>query len=130
MTNLQIVQKMFMDFSKGDLPAVFASMTDDIVYIEPGAPDIPFGGTFKGKAGVQEMFGIEHQTIKLLTFHPLTFIAQNDLVVVLGNDSAQVLATQKTYYTEFAMVFWVENSLIKQVQVYMDTLAIAKAFSS
>jgi ketosteroid isomerase-like protein len=131
MTKIQSVQSLFLAYSKSDIHAILAAMDDNIVWIEPGDPKaIPFSGTYSGKTEVLRMFGIEHQLLKIISFTPQTYFENDDSVVVLGNDSATVLATNKNYATNWTMVFAFNNNLIHKVQVYMDTLAIANAFKA
>lgn len=129
MNKIECIQNLFAAYGRADMHTVLAAMDDNIKWIEPGDPAaIPFSGIFNGKTEVIGMFGIEHNLLKLTSFNPTTFYENNDSVVVLGNDSAIVLATQKSYTTEWTMVFTFSAGLISRVQVYMDTLAIARAF--
>ncbi len=131
MTHLETVKQLFVAYGKGDMETILAAMDENITWIEPGkTSSIPFSGTFKGKQEILKMFGIQSQTIDLLSFHPLYFLENSNRVAVVGNDSAKVKATQKTYYTDFTMVFhFDDNGLIDNVHVYMDTEAIAEAFA-
>ena len=127
-TNTQIIETLFANYGKQDIPAVLAVMDDNITWIEPGAPGVPFGGTYKGHAGVLEMFKKEGEMVKVTSFTPETFFANGDMVVVLGADSASVISTGKSYTTEWTMAFTLSNGKITEVQTYMDTNAIAQAF--
>ena len=63
-------------------------------------------------------------------FVPTSFFAAGNQVAVYGNDSATVIATGKSYSSLWSYVFTIdENSKVTNLQVYMDTLAIAKAFT-
>jgi uncharacterized protein len=127
-TNTQIIEELFANYGKQDIPAVLAAMADDITWVEPGAPGVPFGGTYKGHTGVLEMFKKEGEMVKVTSFTPETFFAHDNMVVVLGADSANVIATGKSYTTEWTMAFTLNGGKITQVQTYMDTNAVAKAF--
>ena len=126
-TNEQVVKQLFLDFSTNNTTGIMAALSPDIVWNEPGAPEVPFGGNYKGYAGIQEMFEKE-TAVTLTSFTPKMFFSKDDMVVVLGSDSATVKATQKSYETDWTMAFTLSNSKITSVQVYMDTNAIAKAF--
>jgi ketosteroid isomerase-like protein len=47
---------------------------------------------------------------------------------VLGHDIAEVIATGKTYSTEWVQAFTFKDGKIIHVQVYIDTKLIADAF--
>jgi uncharacterized protein len=127
-TNTQIIETLFAHYAKHDIAAIMAELDEAVTWIEPGAPGVPFGGTYKGHAGVLEMFKKEAEMVKVTSFTPETFFANGDMVVVLGADSANVIATGKSYTTEWTMAFTLKNGKVTQVQTYMDTHAIAKAF--
>jgi ketosteroid isomerase-like protein len=50
------------------------------------------------------------------------------MVVVLGSDTAEVIATGKSYTSTWVQAFTLQDSKILHVQVYFDTLTIANAF--
>jgi ketosteroid isomerase-like protein len=129
MTKTDIIKQLFAAYAKGDVPSILAAMDDAVVWIEPGdTSKIPFSGVFKGKSEILRMFGIEHQLLQVTAFAPECFLENENTVVVLGSDSATVLTTKKSYTTQWTMAFTFSGNLISQVQVYMDTLAVASAF--
>jgi ketosteroid isomerase-like protein len=62
------------------------------------------------------------------TFTPRKFLAQDDVVVVIGNDEADVISTGKSYSSDWVYIFTLKEQKITHVQAYIDTLEIAKAF--
>jgi ketosteroid isomerase-like protein len=100
----------------------------DVVWIRPGEPEIPFSGTFTGMEGLAKMFTIISQTVKINSLAPEKIIAQDDTVAVIGSDKADVIATGKSYTSEWVYVYTLKNEKIIHVQVYIDTLELAKAF--
>lgn len=131
MTNTDIIKSIYIAYSQKDMHTVFEKFSDDIVWIEPGdASEIPFSGTFVGKADVQRMLHIEHHRLTITSFHPKLFLEGDNRVAVFGSDSAIVNDTQNSYQTDFVQLFTLDNGLVTHVQVFMDTQAIAKAFVS
>lgn len=127
-SNLQIVQQLYQCYAAGNMQGMMAFFDPAVVWLEPGAPDIPFAGTFNGLAALGQMFALEAKNIQVKSFVPKSFCASGDLVVVQGNDNTKVIPTGKTYSTAWVQAFTFQNSKIIQVQVYMDTHAIALAF--
>ena len=129
--NEAIVKSMYENYLKQNIPAVLALFADDIVWVEPGEPDVPFAGTYNGIAGIEQMLALEAKLVKVTSFEPGTYFSTDDQVAVLGQDSAIVLETNKTYSTEWVMVFNINSdSKISRIQTYMDTEAVAHAFQS
>lgn len=130
MTNEEIVKTLYKNFGEGNMQAVMEAFDPNIVWLRSGSPDIPFSGTFTGIEGMKTMLTLIQQTIRLKHFSPQKFCSNEDTVVVLGHDEAEVIATGKTYSSDWVQSFTFRNNKIIHVQVYMDTLAIMKAISS
>lgn len=126
--NEQLVKQFYTYILEGNNAAAIALLDEYIVWIEPGAPDVPFGGVYNGIAGIGRMFQSESKSVQLKNFIPRNYFSAQNLVVVLGSDTATVLTTGKTYSTDWTMFFTISDGKISMVQTYMDTNAIAKAF--
>lgn len=128
MNNLQVIQKMYKDFGAGDIPAVMAAFDNDVVFVRPGEPAIPFSGEFRGFDGLKKMFTIVAQTVKINAFIPKHFLTNEDTVAVIGEDHADVLATGKSYNSKWVYHYTLKEGKIINVQVYLDTMELAEAF--
>jgi uncharacterized protein len=128
MNNLQVVKEVYRLFGERNVPALLSYFDKDIEFVRPGNADIPFAGTFNGTDGLIKMFTIISQTIKLKVFTPEKFFADDNMVVVLGSDTAEVIATGRSYTSTWVQAFTLKEGKIIHVKVYFDTLAIADAF--
>lgn len=128
MENLQIVKEVYRLFGERNVAALLVYFDKDIEFVRPGNAAIPFAGTFKGTEGLIKMFTIISQTIKLKVFTPENFFTNENKVVVLGSDTAEVIATGKSYTSTWVQAFTFKESKIVHVQVYLDTLTISNAF--
>jgi ketosteroid isomerase-like protein len=127
-TNEEVIMQMYKDFAEKNIPAVLALFDKDVVWERAGAPDIPFAGKFSGTQEMLKMFAITNDSIEVKSFVPVKFVSSGDTVVVLGHDEADVKPTGKTYKTEWVQAFTFKDQKIIHVQVYLDSLNIAKAF--
>lgn len=128
MDNLQVIKDVYRLFGEKNVPALLAHFDKDIEFVRPGNADIPFAGVFRGIDGLIKMFTIISQTIRLKEFTPEKFFANENMVVVLGSDTAEVIATGKSYTSTWVQAFTLKDSKVIHVQVYLDTLTIAAAF--
>ncbi len=126
--NQQVIQQMYRDFSTGNIPAVLAAFSKEVVWTRAGAPFIPFSGTFNGIEEVMNMFAIQDENLKIKSFVPQKFCTNEDTVVVIGHDEAEVKTTGKSYAANWVQAFTLQDGKITNVQVFMDTKAIADAF--
>jgi ketosteroid isomerase-like protein len=129
-SNQQIIEQMFNNYAAGNMAAVLSCFDKDIIWERPGAPFIPFSGIFKGIEEVTRMFAIQATTISLQKFLPEKICINDDTVVVIGRDIANVIETGKTYSTDWVQAYIFKDEKIIEVQVYLDTKAITDAFVS
>ncbi|MEO8413027.1 MAG: nuclear transport factor 2 family protein [Ginsengibacter sp.] len=128
LNNQQLIEKMFADYASGNMSAVLSLFNKDIVWERQGAPFIPFSGVFKGMDEINRMFAIQATTLSIKEFVPDKICTDDDTVVVLGHDVAEVVTTGKTYSAKWVQAYTFNEGKIIHVQVYMDTKPIADAF--
>ena len=130
-TNQQRVAEMMTAYENKEIQKVLCMMSPDIVWFTPGDPKtIPFAGTHTGREGVAAYFGMQAKILKFTAFKPLGLIGAADgpQQVVLINETALVIDTQKSYTMDFALVITIQNQLVTHVEVLMDTQQVAEAF--
>ena len=128
LNNQQIIEQLYGNYAAGNISAVLSAFDNDVVWVRPGAPSIPFSGVFKGVEEVTRMFAIQATTLAIKTFLPEKICTNDDTVMVLGHDVAEVIATGKTYTTGWVHSFTFKDGKIIYVQVYIDTKTMADAF--
>src|SRR5665213_201269 len=128
MTNQQIIEQMYQDFASENIPAVLSVFSKRQVWIRPGAPFIPFSGTFTGMEEVMKMFQLQNENLKMKSFVPGKICTNEDMVVVTGHDEADVISTGKSYAADWVQAYTFKEGKIIQAEVFMDTKMIADAF--
>jgi ketosteroid isomerase-like protein len=120
---------MYLFFGAENIPGVLAFFDKNIFFSRPGTPFIPFSGTFTGINEVVKMFQIQNQTLKMKSFVPDKICTNEDSVVVIGHDEAEVIETGKSYAADWVQAYTFKEGKIVHAQVFMDTKLIADAFS-
>lgn len=128
MTNQQIIEQMYQDFASQNISAVLSIFSKDIVWIRPGAPFIPFSGTFKGMEEVMKMFQLQNENLKMKSFVPGKITTNENMVVVIGHDEAEVISTGKSYAADWVQAYTFQDGKVIQAEIFMDTKLIADAF--
>ena len=128
--NIHIVKTAYEAFGRGDIPGVLASLSQDVVWTLPGAPEIPVAGEFRGRAGVGDFFRLLAENEDIERFEPREFFAGGDRVVVLGHYRARVRATGGTHDFEWVHVFTIRDGLLATFCEFYDTLVAAAAYRS
>ena len=126
--NTQVVQGLYDSFNAGDITAVLAALSDDVEWVLPSIPEIPFSGAKHGKDGVAEFFGTmaEHQEPQ--SFEVQGIIAQGNQVVARGHYLWHVKTTGRAWEGEFSHLFTVQGGKVTRFQEYTDSAAAMAAF--
>jgi hypothetical protein len=123
--NVQIIQEAYAAFTRGDIPSLLESLSEDVEWIEP--PVEPLGGTYRGRESVAKFFERVNELSDFASFEPREYVAQGDRVVALGHYKATVRGTGRVYECDWAMAFTFANGKISKFQEFTDTAAFVAA---
>ena len=127
-TNTQTVQKSFDYFGQGNISALLNELTDDVKWISPAIPGVPWTGDREGKAAVADFFKLLGENSEFLAFEPREFFEDGNKVVCLGYAKMKSKKTGKTVENDWAMTFTFSGNKISAFQEYVNTYAAYDAF--
>ncbi len=127
-TNVDVVQRSYEAFGRGDIPALLDLLTDDVEWTLQGPSRITFAGPHRGREGVAEFFSLLEETIEFQQFEPREFVAQGDTVVVVGYERNLIKPTGRTFEQEWAHVYTLRDGKIIKHRSFEDTAAYVAAF--
>jgi uncharacterized protein len=129
--NLEVVQRAYNAFAKGDLPALLDLLTSDVEWnFHPTYAGIPWAQhPWHGREGVLNALKILTEALELEIFQPDEFIAGKDKVVVL-HERGRVKATGRIVKAEWVQVFTLRDGKISQYREYNDTAAWDAGYSA
>lgn len=123
--NIQTVKDFFAAIGRGDREALLALAAEDIEWIIPGK-DWPLAGTHRGHAGLKDLLETASKSIETST-EPREFVAQGDLVLVVGFAKGKIKATNKTFEDDWIFAITVRDGRLTNIREYVDTQALARA---
>lgn len=130
-TNLEVVQRIYADFAKGDAPAIFAAMDGGIVWNEaenfPYADRNPYVGAAAVGEGVFFRCATEWDGFTVV---PEEFIDGGERIVMLGRYTGTYRATGKPMRPQVAHVWTLKGGKVVAFQQYADTAQVAAAMSA
>ena len=95
--NVEVVRELYAAFGRGDVPAILDGLTDDVVWYDPVAPEVPHAGSYRGREGGRPFLCRRTaETLEIDEFAPTSFLAQRDRIVVLGSLHARVKETGRS----------------------------------
>lgn len=127
-SNLKAVKNVYAAYDRGDLEAVLAELSPEIVWTNPYPPHVPLAGSFEGHAAFRRFVGLIKETTQSQAFEVRDFVAQGDKVVVLGWERVIARSTGRIYENPWAHVWSFRDGKAVSVRVYGDTAAVGAAF--
>jgi len=132
--NVDVVRKLFAALERGDLPGAVELVGEEIDWQSPVTrthpPEIPWSRIRHTKQEVAEFFKELGQKVRPEGFALLEVTAQDDRVVVEGQNRGTVRKTGQTYEHEWVMIFTVRDSKIVRFRHYYDTGDLIGPFRS
>jgi uncharacterized protein len=128
--NIEAVKNAYAAFQSGDTQAVLDALTDDVVWELLGPSQIPYAGTYNGKAATAEFFSTLAQSDEVEAFEPRRFFADGDTVVVLGHYAARVKANGAHAETDWVHVFTFRGDKVASWREYFDSARYALAYTA
>ena len=116
--NVEIAKKAYDAFGAGDLETVLSTFDDNVEFVIPGNSTI--SGTYRGKAEVTNFFAKLAE--KSFTTTPSRFIADDDVVVVLGQITAGGESAPEADVSTF------RDGKIVKLQAFSDTAMFERVY--
>jgi uncharacterized protein len=128
--NVQLIQRMYDAFGRGDIQTILDHLTDDVDWTFEAPSSIPYSGEMKGRAEVQsKFFGGLADTQDNQKLSISDYVAQGDSVATFGRYSATVKATGKRFDVALAHLFKLRDGKVAKFVNYGDTARVAEAYS-
>jgi ketosteroid isomerase-like protein len=128
--NIRIVQDLYAAFGRADIAHVHAMLTADVEWREPENPFNPSAGVRRGHAGFLEWARVGHDAEEITALEPRHFLANEDIVAVVGYTKCRVRSTGRSYETDFVHLITLRGSKVARFQEFFDTYAAGEAFRS
>ena len=127
--NIEATQAVFAAFGAGDIPAILACLSDDIVIEFYGPDTIPYAGTYQGQQEARRFFETVLSSVDIHEFEPQEFLADRDKVIVTGHLRLTARATGREIDSDFVHVITVSNGKWQRFRDFMNTAVAVAAFS-
>lgn len=117
-----VINAMFTAFNAKDLPAALATVSDDTLWIHHGSQKMP-SVRFEGKSGAEKFFQTSFHAMKIDYFRPLTFIEQDDTIVVIGEESFMMDGIEGQLTNKWVQIYTTREGLIIKMEEFATSAA-------
>jgi len=128
--NTALVQSLYAAFAKGDVQTILDNLTSDVEWTLEGPSILPFAGKRHGVAEVKKFFEALAGTQTNMKLTPQQFVAQGEMVAIIGRYSATVTATGKGFDGPLAHFFTIRAGKVVRFIDVADTAAMVDAYQS
>jgi uncharacterized protein len=125
--NTRLIRQIYQNIQAGDLPSFLNTLAPDVVWELPAMENVPFAGTWRGRAGVEKFFRIVLEVQDIVEFEPQEFIAQGDKVVALGHFLMRIKSTSREFGSKWAHVWTINDGTVTHFYEYVDTATVSRA---
>jgi ketosteroid isomerase-like protein len=122
---IEIVRSIYEEFGRGDVPALVARLHPEVEVVVHAPGSIPYAGTRQGPEAVERWFGELGSTMRFSRMEPETMIAEGGEVAVRGWEAGTANATGRAYESGFVHVWRIEDGLVRRMDDFMDSAAVA-----
>lgn len=127
---ITMMKALFRDFgASGDASHLIDRLTDDAVYHLTVGPGTPLSGRWVGKAGVTRYFATMHAALRHESLNVYDFFANEDKVVVTGDETLYIHRNGVTFFTEWALVVRFRGDQIDDVLVIENLGPLSAAYA-
>ena len=129
---IEAVQRMYEALGRGDTDAILAELADEVDWVsvtDKGDAQVPWYGSYQGKAEVPRFFKEIGSNVQITEFSPLSFTASETDVMVALQWGITVNATGKSVTLPMQHWFRFAKGKVVQVRALEDSARTAAAFT-
>jgi ketosteroid isomerase-like protein len=126
--HVQTVKDIYSAFAQGRIADILDRLSDDVVWIQPGGPEIPWSGTATCKGDVATFFVKLDAAAAIDEFEPREYVGDADTVVALGFWSGKSKTAGKPFCSDWSMTWKFRDDKVAYYQAFLDTSTLAKQF--
>lgn len=124
----KLIESLVAAFNRGDLPFILAHVAEDCSpFRETRAPELPYAGEFKGRAGAEKFFDAMLGALEPNRLDVDLWVCEGEDVVAIGSWGGKARATGKSWESYSALYFRVRDGKIVAFRGHDDTAVTAAA---
>jgi uncharacterized protein len=124
----KLIESLVAAFKRGDIAFIIAHVAEDCApFREMQAPELPYAGEFKGRAGASAFFEAMLNVLEPNRLDIDRWVCEGEDVVAIGSWGGKARATGKSWESRIALYFRVRGGKIIDFRGHDDTAVTAAA---
>jgi uncharacterized protein len=124
----QLIEALVTAFNRGDVAFILAHVCEDCApFRETRAPELPYAGEFKGRAGATAFFDAMLGVLEPNRLDIDRWVSEGEDVVAIGAWGGKARATNKSWESRLALYFRVRDGRIIDFRGHDDNAVTAAA---
>jgi ketosteroid isomerase-like protein len=120
--NVQVLRGAYAAFMRHDIDGVLAALDEDVEWTTPMI--LPSGGTYRGHAGVEALFGALAEVWQEMSVEPEEFIDAGDTIVVVVRERAA--GAERSTDTQAIHIWRMRDGRATSFVEYMSTARMGR----
>ena len=126
-----LIESLVAAFKRGDIAFILAHVAEDCSpFRETRAPELPYAGEFRGRAGTAKFFDAMLGALEPNRLHIDRWVCEGEDVVAMGAWGGKARATGKLFESHLALYFRVRDGKVVEFRGHDDTAVAAAALRS
>lgn len=121
---LRRVGEIYARYGQGDRGFALDALAGDVVWTSMAASEMPWGGTFHGRAGVEDYFARLDALLAITAYEVERIVAQDDWAVILARGTGRFHATGEVITIAKADTIRLSEGRIAEFREYYDSAAL------
>jgi uncharacterized protein len=127
--NIAFVKSLYVAFQQRHIETILDAVAPNVDWQTVGRPkDYPAFGPRKGRAAVEEFFGIVAENETFSEFSPREFFCDSDRVFAFGRYAGTMKRTGRKFETEWVHVFTIRDGKVTRFREHTDTAQFAEGY--
>ncbi|GHE48808.1 hypothetical protein GCM10018785_18000 [Streptomyces longispororuber] len=122
-----VIDAYLARLAERDLDGALRLFSDEVEFLAPGSPEVPWSGHHTGPQGVRHFFTTLHEYLQPEEFTVTHIVVDGGQGVIIGHLRDTVKATGKPLTTPFAAHLTVVDGKVARYHLFEDTHALHRA---
>jgi uncharacterized protein len=122
-----VAERLYAALQEDDVTPFLEMCAADVVVEYPAHPSLSWGGRWEGRDGVAAFLDAHDAAEEILAFDVTRFVADDELVIAIGQFGARAKETDREWSTPFVHLLTIRDGRLHRWESHFDTAAAVAA---